>query len=862
MPQQQSDTQTSWNPAVEDTREYRTDPLVGLTSQQVEERRREGKGTALPDRSGRSTWSIIKANVFTRINAMLGVLLAIVVATGSFINAMFGLLIIVNSAIGIIQELRAKRTLDTLTIVGEARPTVRRDGEDREISRDEIVVDDLIVLKSGVQVIVDGVVVDSEHVDIDESMLTGESDPVEKTPGDEVFSGSFVQAGHGLYQATKVGADSYAGKLTAAANKFELADSELMTGINNILRIITWLLIPTGILTIWTQLFRSGDSLHDAVLAMVAALVPMVPEGLVLMTSIAFAVGVVRLGKFKALVNELPAIEGLARVDVVCTDKTGTLTENTMVLNDVLELDTAHRTAASTEESRNGDGDTNEETTRRPSSDGPAPARLSETDEGWVRADRDALRALAALVTADNDKNDTSEAIAEGIKHLDPDAECDPDKMVPTDTKAFSSARKWSGATFGDATWIIGAPDIIAMPGSDAARVADAVGREGLRVLLLAQTSKNVNDITATPKKPGDDDLTPRGLIVLEQKVRDDAPETIAYFDQEKMHVKVISGDNAESVGAVAASVGINNATTIDARDLPDVDTDQAGFDSVVEESTVFGRVTPEQKRAMVGALQRNNHTVAMTGDGVNDVLALKDADTGIAMGAGSPATRSVAQLVLLNNSFATLPHVVAEGRRVIGNIERVANLFLTKTVYSVLLALVVGVFGMSYPFQPIHVTMTGWFTIGIPAFILSLAPNHERARSGFARRVLMVAVPSGVLIGAVTVGFWAWVMQGSSTRSQASTATLAVMIIMALWVLVVVARPYQLWKIMLLVVSGCAYVLIFSIPWIAHVLLLDPTNLGLMSHAVIVGVCGCVAIEISWWMSHLTRGDARVWEK
>lgn len=494
MAQQQSDASSSHDPAVssdssaaDDDRTFHTDPSVGLTSQEVEERRRDGKGNTLPERSGRSTWSIIKANVFTRINAMLGVLLVIVLATGSLINAMFGLLIIANSGIGIIQELRAKRTLDKLTIVGEARPAVRRDGEDQEISRDEVVLDDLIILKSGVQVVVDGVVVESVHVDIDESMLTGESDPVEKSPGDEVLSGSFVQSGHGLYQATKVGADSYAGKLTAAANKFELTDSELMTGINKILRIITWLLIPTGILTIWTQLFRSGDSLRDAVLTMVAALVPMVPEGLVLMTSIAFAVGVVRLGKFKALVNELPAIEGLARVDVVCTDKTGTLTENKMVLNDVVEVKSDRKS-----------GSTSDSSVDEP---------LSESDEGWVRVDQEVLDALASLIAADDDKNDTSEAIGEGIRELDSDTEV----MDPTDTKAFSSARKWSGASFGETTWVMGAPDVIAQPGSDAAQAADKVGRRGLRVLLLDQTSKKLDDITATPKDPGDDDLTPRG---------------------------------------------------------------------------------------------------------------------------------------------------------------------------------------------------------------------------------------------------------------------------------------------------------------------------------------------------------------
>ncbi|WP_445445861.1 HAD-IC family P-type ATPase [Corynebacterium durum] len=768
----------------------------GLSQKDVDTRVSQGLVNHSVRRTGRRTVDIIRSNVFTRINAMLGVLLIIVLSTGSWINAAFGLLIVVNSSIGIIQELRAKRTLDRLTIVGESKPTVVREGEHISVLRDELVLDDLIDLGSGDQLVVDGVVRSADGLMVDESLLTGESDPVLKKPGDAVFSGSFVSSGKGTYQATAIGDDAYAARLIAEAGRFQLTDSRLQAGINSILQLITYLLVPTGILTIWTQLSRTGAPLRDALLSMVAALVPMVPEGLVLMTSIAFAVGVVRLGRRNALINELPAIEGLARVNVVCTDKTGTLTENRMELEHIQLL-----------------GDTSLDTVHR---------------------------VLQGFVAADNRPNDTLHAIAEGVGDEDFGDEV-------LDCVAFDSARKWSGVSLvelGD--WVLGAPDVLLPAGSETLEQAQPLEERGLRVLLLA-----AGDGAST--------IEPVALVVLGQKLRPDAADTLDYFEQENVEVKVVSGDHATSVGAVAHQLGIVDPP-IDARTLP---SDPLAFREAVVNGRVFGRVTPEQKRDIVHALQQTGSTVAMTGDGVNDVLALKDANIGVSMGAGSPATRSVAQLVLLDNGFSALPHVVGEGRRVIGNIERVANLFLTKTVYSALMALIVAIWGVSFPFQPIHVTMVGWFTIGIPAFILSLAPNHERARPGFVGRVLRLALPSGAIIGGLTVLFWIWVNPGVGAaievRQQASTATLAVLLIMALWVLCIVARPYQWWKIVLLAVAIGFYVVLFSVPALGSLLLLDNSNHGLMLEAIGVGVGGAALIEACWqifgrWKGRLLR--------
>ncbi len=784
---------------------------TGLTAAEVDERRRDGRTNDVPDRASRSVRDIVRANVFTRINAILGVLFVLVMATGSVIDGMFGLLIVANSAVGIIQEIRAKRTLDQLAIVSQAKPTVRRDGRSAQIAPKDVVLDELIELGPGDQIVVDGEVVESELLEVDESLLTGEADPVHKELGAQVLSGSYVVSGSGAYRATKVGRDAYAAKLAEEASKFTLVNSELRNGINTILKVITYLLIPAGALIIYNQLFSSGQSWRPAVTGMVAALVPMVPEGLVLMTSIAFAVGVVRLGRRKCLVQELPAIEGLARVDVVCADKTGTLTENGMRLAD-LEL-------------------------------------LDGGDDAEIR------RALAAMAGDDPRPNASVQAIAEAL----------PERPGWTYTAVapFSSAKKWSGFSYGEhGNWLLGAPDVLLDPGSEDARTAEELGSSGLRILLLATSDRPVD----APDAPGT--VTPAALVVLEQKVRPDARDTLDYFASQDVAIKVISGDNAVSVGAVAASLDLPGGDhAVDARGLPE---DRDALADVLDRETTFGRVRPDQKRAMVGALQSRGHTVAMTGDGVNDVLALKDADIGVAMGSGSPATRAVAQIVLLDNKFATLPYVVGEGRRVIGNIERVSNLFLTKTVYSVLLAFLVGLAGagsqifdyepIGYPFLPRHVTIAAWFTIGIPAFILSLAPNNERARTGFVGRVMRLAIPSGVVIGVATFVAYLIAYAGPEATEeqtvQAGTTALITLIMIAVWVLAIVARPYVWWKVVLLGASVLAYLLLFTIPFTREFFKLDPSNVGLTTAAVICGVVGIVLVEAAWWVTASLRDE------
>jgi cation-transporting ATPase E len=782
---------------------------TGLSDAEVAQRVAEGKTNDVPTRAARSVEEIVRANVFTRINAILGVLLMIVLSTGSFINGLFGILIVANSAIGIIQELRAKQTLDKLAIVGQAKPVVRRQSGTGARPPSEVVLDDVIELGPGDQIVVDGEIVEEANLEVDESLLTGEADPMAKDAGDEVKSGSFVVAGSGAYRATRVGREAYAAKLAEEASKFTLVKSELRSGINTILRVITYLLVPAGLLTIYTQLFTTDVGWRESVLRMVGALVPMVPEGLVLMTSIAFAVGVVRLGRRQCLVQELPAIEGLARVDVVCADKTGTLTENGMRLSELKPLTAGHF----------------------------------------------AEDALASLAADDSRPNASMQAIGEAY-----DA---PPGWVATATAPFKSATKWSGISYGDnGNWVIGAPDVLLDPASPDAEEAERIGAQGLRVLLLGSSDESVD----APYAPGT--VTPVALVVLEQRVRPDARETLDYFAAQKVTVKVISGDNAVSVGAVAGTLGLHGET-LDARQLPAEADDLA---DTLEEYTTFGRVRPDQKRAMVHALQSRGHTVAMTGDGVNDVLALKDADIGVAMGSGSSASRAVAQIVLLDNRFATLPYVVGEGRRVIGNIERVSNLFLTKTVYSVLLAVLVGVAGLSaklfgtdpllFPFQPIHVTIAAWFTIGIPAFVLSLAPNRERAHSGFVRRVMTSAVPSGLVVGLATFTSYLLAYEGRAATTtqqiQASTAALITLLVGALWVLAVVARPYEWWRVGLVGISAVAYVVIFSIPLARRAFMLDPSNVAQTTTAMAIGVLAAALIEVLWWVQGAVIGEKR----
>jgi len=784
----------------------------GLSAADVAERVARGAVNDVPVRSSRSTAEIVKANVFTRFNAVIGVLWVIILAVGSVKDGLFGFVIIANTGIGIIQEMRAKRTLDRLAVIGESKPVVRRDGVPVALSPSDIVLDDVIELGAGDKASVDGIVVEADNLEIDESLLTGEADPVIKHPGDPVMSGSFVVAGNGAFTATRVGREAYAAQLVEEASRFTLVASELRNGISTILKYVTYILFPASIALIISQYRLEDTTWREAVTRMIAGIVPMVPEGLVLLTSLAFAVGVVRLGRRQCLVQELPAIEGLARVDVVCLDKTGTLTEGGMNVAQVREL----------------------------------------------REDLPVRAALGALGTTEPRPNASLAAI---IEECPAAAGWDTVESVP-----FSSARKYSGATFDvageHATWLIGAPEVLVAPAAHGDLLDDAerLGAQGLRVLLLVRADDALPRVVdALVGGPEGAAVTPAALVVLEQRLRHDAAATLDYFAEQGVAAKVISGDNAVSVGAVAAKLGIRGAEhPVDARTLP---TDQDALADVLEANTVFGRVTPQQKRDMVAALQSRGHNVAMTGDGVNDVLALKDADIGVSMGSGSEATKGVAQIVLLDNSFATLPSVVGEGRRVIGNIERVSNLFLTKTSYSVLLAILVVIANVPYPFLPRHLTLLAWFTIGTPAFFLALAPNKERARPGFVKRVVRWSGPSGVVAGTAT--FVAYLMARShygatdATRTAETSIATLTLFLVGLWVLAIIARPYTWWRVGLVGVMGGGFAVVLSVPWLQDFFELKLVGTQMPWTAVGIAVISGVFLEIiAFWNKRLVARE------
>ncbi len=774
----------------------------GLSAAQVEARTARGEVNDVPLRSSRSVADIVRGNLLTRFNAILGVLFAIIVVVGPPQDGLFGVVIIANTAIGIVQELRAKRTLDSLAVIGETRPVVRRDGRAGPVPTAAVVLGDLIELGSGDRCAVDGEVVESDGLEIDESLLTGEPDPVLKRPGDPVMSGSFVVAGTGAFAATRVGRQAYAVQLAEEASRFTLVHSELRSGVSRILKYVTWMMVPVALGLIVSQLYVSGNDWREAVRRMIGGIVPMVPEGLVLLMSIAFAIGVVRLGRRHCLVQELPAIEGLARVDTVCLDKTGTLTEGRM---DVAELRV-----------------------------------LDGTDEARVAG------VLAALGAADPRPNASLRAI---IDAYPPSAPGTADGHAALAVLPFSSARRYSGAELsGPAAgrWLLGAPDVLLPPGHPQLAAADAHAAHGLRVLLLARADRPLDH----PQVAGR--VRPAALVVLEQRLRADAARTLEYFARQEVRTKVISGDNAASVGAVAAKLSLPGAERpLDARELP---AERGALAAALEEGTVFGRVTPAQKRDMVAALQSRGHSVAMTGDGVNDVLALKDADIGVSMGSGSEATRAVAQIVLLDNSFAALPFVVAEGRRVIGNITRVSNLFLTKTVYSVLLGLLVVIWRIPYPFLPRHLTLLSTLTIGVPAFFLALAPNHERAQPHFVRRVMRFAVPMGIIAGVTT--FVSYLVSrdlysGPGSRAAETSAATLTLFLVSMWVLAIVARPYTWWRIALVLAMGVCFLIVLATPGLQAFFALKLIGTTAPWTAVGIAVAGSAATEGAWqWLA------------
>lgn len=740
--------------------------VTGLTSAEVAERVARGQTNDAPDPHSRSLASIIRANTLTWFNALIGSMWVVMWFVAPFQDSLFGFVIVANSLIGIVQEWRASRALAKLSVIGEARPMVRRDGKDVEVRPAQVVLDDIVVLRTGDQLVVDGDVIAAEGLEIDESLLTGEADPVDKATGDAVMSGSFVVAGSGMYVATRVGRDSFAAGLTEQAKQFTQTKSELRDDIAKFIRLASFLIPPVGVILLISQL-RANQSVDDAIRGTIAGVVTMVPEGLVLLTSIAMAVAVVRLAQRKVLVQDLPAVEVLARVDTVCVDKTGTLTEPGMAVTDVEVLDAS--------------------------------------------ADVDA--ALAAMGASEESPNPTLQAVAQAYAN-------------PTwsmiEGIAFSSARKWSAATFRDhGTWLLGAPEVIlGERDPDVQARAQALAAQGSRVLLLARSTGAAPD---ADRGPGE--AAPAALVVIDQRLRSDAAETVGYFLEQEVAVKVISGDNPATVGAIAHQAGIPGAADpLDARQLTE---DPAQLAEPVDSHSVFGRVTPAQKQAMVGALHLKGRTVAMTGDGVNDVLALKQADLGIAMGSGASATRAVAQLVLLDNKFAVMPHVVAEGRRVLGNIERVADVFLTKTFYATIISAFIGLsvlFTLSsngqpleFPYLPRHFTLISSLTIGIPGFFLALMPNTERFRPGFLRRVLLFAVPAGIICAAAGLGTYLVVLSLGEPLADARSAATIALFVVAFAVLVHSARPLNLLRLGVCAAMLISFVVVLFVPWLSN---------------------------------------------
>ncbi len=770
----------------------------GLSASEVAEQRRLGNTNDSEIQTSRSLAAIIRANVLTRFNALLGVLCVIVLFVGSPIDALFGAIIIINSAIGVFQELRAKRTLDALAILQAPQSTVIRDAKATTIAIADIVLGDVLLLRSGDQVPADGQVLAASGLETDESLLTGEADPVAKLAKDTVLSGAIVVAGTGYIKTTAVGSNAYAYKIAEQAKQFTRVRSELVDGTNALLGYISIVIVIVAPLLLYAQIVNSGLSWQEAIVRSSAAIVGMIPEGLVLLTSLAFMLAVLSLAKQNVLVQRLPAVESLARVDVVCLDKTGTLTEGTIGFEGLHMLD---------------------------------------------KHDPELARAVLASFAADPASPTLSALHTAFPKQT----------LSITDAVAFSSARKWSAISVNakQKHWVMGAPEILStkVSASNATALraqATKLAAAGKRVLLLAVASE-APTVKGLPKE-----LLPFALLEFGEKIRDDAAETLRYFHDQGVDLKVISGDNPVTVGAVAAAVGIANIKTYDARKLPEA-TDQLG--AVLDEYNVFGRVTPEQKRQMVKALQANGHVVAMTGDGVNDALALKDADVGIAMRSGAAATRAVAELVLLDNSFAHMPHVVAEGRRVIANIERVANLFLIKNVYSLALALAVTVATLPYPFLPRHMTILSSLTIGIPAFFLALAPNLQRYHPGFLKRVLRFAVPAGITIALLIFASYLWVRQSNGSAALASTVAALTVMGVGTWTLLCLARPLAAWKVALVLAMPTLFAAGLAIPFLRTFLDLTITMQWAINAAGLIAA-GAVLVELQWrWASRQFAG-------
>lgn len=708
--------------------------MTGLTNEQVQERIAEGKVNFNENPNTRTYKQIVKENTLTFFNFLNAVLLVLVLFVGSYKNSMFVGIIIINTVIGIIQEIRAKKTIDKLAILTESKAVVLRDGKKWSISTEKLVLDDLIYLKTGEQIPADCRIIEG-NLEVNESLLTGEADNLGKGEGDELFSGSFVTAGEACCQIIHVGKDNYASQITSEAKEFKRHNSELRNSLNAILKVISIIIVPLGLLLFYKQFYIVGDSVKDSVVSTVAAVLGMIPEGLVLLTSVALTLGALTLAKKKTLVQELYCIETLARVDTLCLDKTGTITEGTMCVERVDVYDPNWReselaetvleedTAVFAEDETLEEGVSEKEISEK---------NLPEVSETEKESEKEIGRIMGNLMAVLKDQNATADALRKyfAVKK----------DMVPTNVIPFSSDRKYSGASFKEqGTYLMGAAQFLFPEGDEAlVEKCGQYAEQGFRVLVLAHSP---NESVGTELPSG---LVPEALLILTDVIRKEAPDTLRFFDSQGVDLKVISGDDPVTVASIAKRAGLKNAEQyVDATTI----TTQEEMDEAVANYSVFGRVTPQQKKAMVLSLKKQGHTVAMTGDGVNDVLALKEADCSIAMAEGSDAAKNIANVVLLDSNFAAMPHIVNQGRRVVNNIRTAASMFLIKTIFSVLLSLITIFFGEAYPFEPIQMSLISACAVGIPTFLLAQENNYQKIGHTFLRHVFMNAFPAAVTI-------------------------------------------------------------------------------------------------------------------
>lgn len=716
--------------------------MTGLTNEQVQERIAEGKVNVNENPNTRTYKQIILENTLTFFNFLNIALLVLVLFVRSYKNSMFMGIILINTVIGIIQEIRAKKTIDKLAILTESKTVVLREGKKWSISTEKLVLDDLIFLKTGDQVPADVKVLEGT-VEVNESLLTGESDNLSKSQGDELFSGSFVTSGEACCQVIHVGKDNYASQITSEAKEFKRHNSELRNSLNAILKVISIIIVPLGAMLFYKQYMIVGDTLKDSVVNMVAAVLGMIPEGLLLLTSVALTLGSMVLATKKTLVQELYCIETLARVDTLCLDKTGTITEGTMKVEDVQLYDTAQTTVV--QHTAKFDPETGEPV-QNVSALKPEVTVSAEKENGQIQEtvnsetvsqeERQKLQEIdhimGNMMSVLHDQNATADALRKRFPSRN--------DLKLIHAIPFSSDRKYSGAVFeGRGTYLMGAAQFLFPEGNEELlEHCSSYAQEGYRILVLAHSEQETK---GTERPTG---LEPLGLFLITDVIREEAPDTLAFFDSQGVDLKVISGDDPVTVSAIAKKAGLKNANHyIDATTIKTSEEMQRA----VAECSVFGRVTPQQKKQMVQALQSQKHTVAMTGDGVNDVLALKEADCSIAMAAGSDAAKNIANVVLLDSNFGAMPHIVNQGRRVVNNIRSAASMFLIKTIFSVLLSLITIFFGDAYPFEPIQMSLISACAVGIPTFLLTQENNYNKIDHTFLRHVFMNAFPAAVTI-------------------------------------------------------------------------------------------------------------------